>query len=336
MSFPFPSASNVRVKDMTNLKTVSSDRKAPADQGRAPGRGSLMWDTLTDLANLPLMFPIATMQSALPAVGTAVNKYGLYKSDAQGRGRRTNWSMVRFLYDGGDFARQEAKDLRALHANIKGTHADGSKYFALNPKTFRIVPDTFLDGAIRIREQMGRPLTEQQKDQIYEEYVQLCLLLGIPQKDIEPTLKDFYAYYEDLIMNTMTYNETVDFLLNAGLEQPAPLKRFKFLQPLATKFHQKYVYPALRVGSVAGLHPLYRKRFNIPWTAHDQARYDKLIRRLTKFARIVPRALRYNPVVYFVMIGVHGPHLVKFEKLQKIEERLKARKAARQEQKKAA
>ena len=80
--------------------------KAP--QGRAPGRGSIMWDTLTDMAHLPLMPPIAIMQSALPAVGTAVNKYGIYKSDPQARGRRTNWSMIRFLYDGGDFARQES------------------------------------------------------------------------------------------------------------------------------------------------------------------------------------------------------------------------------------
>ena len=80
-------------------------------RGRAPGRGSIMWDTLTDLAHFPLMLPIATMQSALPAVGTAVNRYGIYKSDPQARGRRTNWSMIRFLYDGGDFAQREATDL---------------------------------------------------------------------------------------------------------------------------------------------------------------------------------------------------------------------------------
>ncbi len=307
---------------MAELTSVKTE-----EPGRAPGMGSIMFDTLTDLAALPLMFPIATMQSALPAVGTAVNRYGIYKSDPQGRGRRTNWSMVRFLYDGGDFARREAKDLRALHANIKGTLDDGSKYYALNPKTFRIVPDTFLDAVIRIREDMGQPLTPSEQQQLYEEYVQLCLLLGIPRKDIEPTLHDFYVYYENLIRTTMTYNETVQFLINRGLEKPARLKYGKKLQPLVDGFYRRYIYPTLKLTSIGQLHPLYREKFKLPWSSHDQARYNKLCRRLQRFARLVPRPLRYNPVVYFVMLGVHGPNLVTMEELNRIEQKLKQRLA---------
>lgn len=288
-----------------------------------------MFDTLTDLAAFPLILPIATMQSALPAVGTAVNRYAIYKNDPQGRGRRTNWSMVRFLYDGGDMARQEAKDLRALHAHIKGTNPDGSKFYALNPKTFRIVPDTFLDAVIRIREDMGQPLSPAEKDQLYEEYTQLCLLLGIPRKDIEPTLQDFYVYYEDLMRNTMTFNETVQHLVGRGIELPARLKYGKKMQPMVDRFYRKYVYPTIKLTSVGQLHPIYRERFNIPWTAHDQARYDKLCRRLQRFARLVPRPLRYNPVVYLVMLGVHGPNLVTIEELEKIEQKLKERLARR-------
>lgn len=299
------------------------------EQGRAPGRGSIMWDTLTDLAALPLIFPIATMQSALPAVGTAVNKYGIYKSDPQARGRRTNWSMIRFLYDGGDFARRESQDLRSLHANIKGTLPDGSKYHALHPKTFRIVPDTFLDGVIRIRRDLGKPLTPAEEEKLYEEYVQLCLLLGIPRKDIEPTLKDFYVYYEDLILNIMTYNDTVQHLIGKGIDSPSRLKRFTRLQPLLNSFHQRYVYPTMRLTSIGSLHPLYRKRFNLPWSANDEARYKKLCRRLQRFASLVPRALRYNPVAYLVMLGIHGPGLVTLEELHQIEERKKKREASK-------
>lgn len=307
---------------MSKLKVVSG---AGESKGKAPGRGSIMWDVFSDLATLPLIIPVATMQSALPAVGTAVNKYGIYKSDPQGRGRRTNWSMLRFLWDGGDMAQHEAQDLRALHANIKGTLDDGSKYFALNPKTFRIVPDTFLDAVIRVREDLGNPLTPAEKETLYQEYVQLCLLLGIPEKDIEPTLKDFYVYFEDLIRTTMTYNETVKYLTTQGIERPARLKRFKALQPLADAFHKRYVYPTLKLCSIGGLHPLYRERFNLPWSAHDQARYAKLCRRLALFAKRVPRPLRYNPVAYFVMLGIHGPGLVTLQELNKIEMKKKKR-----------
>lgn len=316
---------------MARLKAVAGGAPAREQQGRAPGRGSIMWDTLTDLANLPLMLPIATMQSALPAVGTAVNKYGIYKSDPQARGRRTNWSMIRFLYDGGDIAHTESQNLRALHAHIKGVNPDGSKYFALNPKTFRIVPDTFLDAVIRIREEMGKPLNAAEKKQVYQEYTDLCLLLGVPQKDIEPTLEDFYVYFEDLIKNTMTYNETVVHLTTTGLEKPARLKNFKRLQPLADEFHRRYVYPTMHLCAIRCLHPLYRERFNLEWSAHDEARYQKLLRRLRRFTQLVPRTLRYNPVAYLVMLGFKGPGLVTLQELGKIEEK----KAQREQEKKA-
>jgi len=298
--------------------------------GRAPGRGSIMWDTLTDMANFPLMFPIATMQSALPAVGTAVNKYGIYKSDPQARGRRTNWSMIRFLYDGGDFAQQESMSLRSLHANIKGSLDDGTKYYALNPKTFRIVPDTFLDGVIRIREDLGTPLTPSEKATLYQEYVQLCLLFGIPQRHIEPNLRAFYEYYEDLILNTMTYNDTVQYLTTRGIELPARLKYVKSAQPLADAFYSKFVYPSLRLTSIGALHPLYRERFNLPWSERDQAAYAKLCRRLQWYKRTVPRALRYYPVALLVMLGVKGPGLVTLEELGRIEEKKKQYEARKE------
>lgn len=306
-----------------NIET--SSRVTAQEQGKAPGLNSIMFETLTDLAAAPLLLPIATMQSALPAVGTAVNRYAIYKTDPRGRGKRTNWSMIRFLYDGGSVARQEAQDLRALHAHIKGTLDDGSKYFALNPKTYRIVPDTFLDAVIRIREDLGQPLSAAEKERLYEEYVQLCLLLGIPRKDIEPTLDAFYVYYEDLIRNTLTYNETVQHLMGKGIEMPARLKRAKALQPMLDQFYRRFVYPTLKLTSVAQLHPLYRERFNIPWSEHDEARYRKLCRNLQRYARRVPRALRYNPVVYFVVLGVHGPRLVTIEELNRIEQKVKQR-----------
>lgn len=309
--------------------SIQTRSRTRTPQGRAPGLHSIMFDTLTDLAAAPLLPPIAIMQSALPAVGTAVNRYAIYKTDPRGRGRRTNWSMIRFLYDGGDVARREAQDLRALHAHIKGTLEDGSKYYALNPKTFRIVPDTFLDAVIRIREDLGRPLTAAQKEQLYEEYVQLCLLLGIPPKDIEPTLADFYRYYEDLIRNTLTYNETVQYLLGKGIEWPARMKRARFLQPTVDRFYRRFVYPTLKLTTVAQLHPLYRERFNIPWSGHDEARYRKLCQRLQRYARTVPRVLRYNPVVYFVILGVHGPRLVSIEELNRIEEKMRLRLASK-------
>ncbi len=167
---------------------------------------------------------------------------------------------MRFLYDGGDIAHQESDALRKLHANIKGDYADGGKYFALQPHTFRIVPDTFLDGIIRIREDIGKPLSKKEKEQLYEEYVQLCLLFGIPRKYIEPTLEDFYVYYENLMSTGMTYNETVSFLIGDVPVRAPKLPFFlKFLEPKLERYMNEVMRPRNRIDYVGALHPIYRE-----------------------------------------------------------------------------
>lgn len=300
------------------------------EMGRAPGKGSIMWDTITDLASAPLLFPIATMQSATPAVGTAVNKYAVYKNDPMNRARRTNWSLMRFLWNGGDMAQKEAFDLRKLHANIKGTLADGTPYFALHPIAFRIVPDTFLDGVIRIRRDLGKPLDAQGEAKVYEEYIQLCLMFGIPRKYIPENYEAFKVEYEDILLNTMTYNETVDFLLNQGIQYAPKLKNLKFLQSYVDRFHAKYLYPTMFLSSRGCLHPVYREKHKIEWTEQNQKDFEKLCLRMQKFAKWVPRFMRYNPVAYLVMLGVHGPDIVSFEELTKIEEKLILKKQVKE------
>ena len=127
----------------------------------------------------------------------------------------------------------------------------------------------------------------------------------------------------------MTHNETVQHLMGKGIEYPARLKYGKRLQPMVDEFHKRYVYPTMRLCSIRCLHPLYRERFNLPWSAHDEARFQKLCRRLRRFASLVPRALRYNPVAYLVMLGFHGPGLVTLQELNHIEEKKKRRAAAK-------
>ncbi len=303
---------------------VISQERLPREKGRPPGRGSIFWDVITDINNGALMPSIAVMQSATPAVGTAVNKYALYKYDTLGRGIRTNWSLMRFLYGGGDVAYNESEALRKLHANIKGTHADGSKYFALDPLSFRIVPDTFLDGIIRIRKDIGKPLTKAEEEQVYEEYVQLCLLFGIPRKYIEPTLKDFFIYYDNLMRTGMTYNETVQFLLGDFPFKPMRLpKSLKFLESRFNRYMEHTARPRIRIAYVGALHPTYREVMGILWSAEDQQKYERLCAAIARRSKYLPRFLRTNPTAYLLMLGYKGPKLVTMDQLKEAEEKLK-------------
>lgn len=296
---------------------------ATKEKGRPPGRGSIMWDVITDLNNGALMPSIAIMQSATPAVGTAVNKYALYKYDAIGRGIRTNWSLMRFLYDGAGIAQQESDALRKLHANIKGKLADGSDYFALHPLTFRIVPDTFLDGVIRVRKDLGKPLNKNEETQVYEEYTQLCLLFGIPRKYIEPNIEAFYKYYDNLMRTGMTYNETVQYLIgDHGYYTPKFPRFLSFLQKPFDRYIDERVRPKTRIVYVGALHPTYRSSVGIKWNDEDEKHYRNICKIISKRAKLIPRFIRTNPIVYLLMLGYTGPSLASIEHLKEAEKKL--------------
>ena len=274
------------------------------EKGAPPGVGSIMWNSITDFSLLPIAISVAVMQGALPAVSTAIEKTGTYKNDPVARALASASSLMRFLYDGGDVAYQEAQDLRKLHANIKGTLADGSSYYALNPATFRIVPDTFLDGIIRNRELIGKPLSKDEKDTLFDEYVQLCLMFGIPRKFIAKDLEDFNAMYLDVVENQMEYTPAVKILLEDIYKAPTESKRF-ILRTLA-KAHNKYIAPIADIGLRGGLHPRYRELNGIPWTLNDEEKFQKLCSKIRFIQKVIPRPLRSSPPSYVVRLGFHG------------------------------
>ena len=297
------------------------------EKGAPPGVGSIMWNSITDLSLMPIAFSVAVMQGALPAVSTAVEKTGTYKHDPVARARSSASSLMRFLYDGGDVAYQEVQDLRKLHANIKGTLADGSSYYALNPATFRIVPDTFLDGIIRNRELIGKPLNEDEKNTLFDEYLQLCLMFGIPRKFIGKDLEEFNAMYLDVVENQMEYTPAVKILLEQLYKAPTDSKGF-ILRTLG-KAHNKYIAPIADIGLRGGLHPRYRELNGIPWTSNDQEKFQKLTSKIRFIQRVIPRPLRSSPLSYAVRMGFHGwdlptPEEVKIKE-QATLDRLKAR-----------
>lgn len=277
-----------------------------------------MWETFSDLLLSPFSVPILVMQAAHPDVGAAVAKYAVYKHEPWGRLFRTGFSMMRFLYGGkqGKQSAQEVSALRALHAHIRGVRADGTSYHALTPDTFRIVPDTFLDGVIRFRKTVGKPLNREQLNDLYREYVDLCLLFGIRQSYLQPTIDDFLVYYDGLLLNTMTYNETVAFLLGDMMKYgpaipylPLPKRWWQFI-------YQHTLYPLIRIFTIGFLDARFREKHRIPWSEDDGKKYRRWVGIVRFLYRFVPRFLRYNPISLYIMLGGHGPEILSVEKLK--------------------
>lgn len=289
-----------------------------AESGKAPGAGSIMWDTYSDLALAPFSMSILVMQVAHSDIGAAVARYSVYQREPWGRLFRTGFSFMRFMYGGkgGHLSEQEANNLRALHAHIKGTHPDGTAYHALKPATFRVVPDTFLDGVIRIRKLIGQPLTQSERDRVYAEYIDLCLLFGLRRSDLEPTLDGFESYYEALLRTKMSYNESVSFLLEEMLIH-GPTIKYLPLPGAARRFlYQKSIYPLLRIFTLGFLDDRFRQSLGIDWSNQDEAKFQRYVRTLCLIKKYTPRWLRYNPISLYIMAGGHGPRGMDYDRLK--------------------
>lgn len=279
-----------------------------------------MWDSFSDLALTPFSIPILVLQAAHPDVGAAVAQYSVYKKEPWSRLSRTGFSLVRFLYGGknGEQSRQEASSLRALHAHIKGVRADGTQYHALTPSTFRVVPDTFLAGVIRFREAMHNPLSPTEKSQLYEEYVQLCLLFRIPRSALESNLDEFERYFDDLLLNTMTYNETVAFLLGEMMQYGPRIHYLPMPQSWWQWIYSRTLYPLIRIFTLGFLDPRFRSKHGIAWSDKDEKRYRRYVAVLRTLRKIIPRWARYSPFSLYIMLGGHGPKTMTYERLKKL------------------
>ena len=288
------------------------------ERGQAPGPGSIMWDTFSDLSLAPFSTPILVMQAAHPDVGAAVAQYSVYKKDPWGRLFRTGFSMMRFLYGGkqGRQSRAESLDLRKLHAHIKGIRADGSAYHALNSRTFRVVPDTFLDGVIRFRETIGKPLDSEEKIKVFDEYINLCLLFGIPRTELEPNLDAFLRYYDNLLLRVMNYNETVAFLLGEMMKYGPTIRYLPMPKRWWQAIYTRTLYPLIRVFTLGFLDPRFRQLHHIPWSDLDERLYRRNVRFVTIVRKIIPRCLRYSPLALYIMLGGHGPNTMNYDRLK--------------------
>lgn len=297
----------------------SSAKLCTKKGGKAPGRGSLMWETYSDLAVAPFSIAILVTQAAHPDIGAAVGEYSIYTQDPWGRLFRTGFSMMRFLYDGkhGQQSRQEARALRALHAHIKGRHPDGKSYQALAPQTYRVVPDTFLDGVIRIRQALGQPLNKEEREQVYEEYINLCLLFGIPRRELEPTLEEFLAYYDTLVRHTMNYNTTVNFLLGDMMKYGPTMKYLPMPEAWRRAVYVRTLYPLTRIFTLGFLDPRFRQQHQIAWSEKDERLYQNGVRVIQWLSRLLPRFLRYHPFALWIMLGGNGPKVMDFKRLSK-------------------
>jgi uncharacterized protein (DUF2236 family) len=231
------------------------------------------------------------LQVAHPTVGAGVRDHSTFEEDPWGRLLRTIDYLYLITY-GGREAANVGRRLREVHKRIKGTNPDGTTYHALEPEAYAWVHATLVEGAIRAHLRFVGPLSQDQIERMYAEYVPLGRLLGLRSEQLPPDWPSFLAYFDDMVLNRLVRHETVDRVLRslmrpgrppqlpAALEHPWQLLRI----PPAR---------ALRAATIGLLPPVLRERFEVEWSGVNEAEFRGLAAASRAVGPLLPRRLRH-------------------------------------------
>lgn len=232
------------------------------------GPGSLVRERFDD----PRLFGASgyalLLQVAHPTVGAGVRDHSTFELDPWGRLLRTVDYLYLMTYAGREAA-AVGRRLREVHKPIRGANPDGSRYHALEPEAYLWVHATLIEGAIRAHLRFVGPLSTDEIETLYSEYMPLGRLLGIRAEDMPPTWAEFLAYFDDMVENHLVHHETVDRVLRSLREPGRPPQLPAGLERL---WRLLRVPPAraLRVTTIGLLPGVLRERFGVEWTAMNE------------------------------------------------------------------
>lgn len=281
--------------------TTGSGRRADPDTAGSPAPppvGGVLWGMAGDIRGL-LMLPAAfTLQVAHPAVGAGVDQYSVFRTDPWGRGERSLRSLQLWVY-GGEAAIEEGRRVRRLHRTIQGTDTRGRPYHALTPATYAWVHATGFPVFHYGRSYLARPLTEAQERQLYAEWLQVGRILGIHDRDMPPTIEEFWPYYRAMLAEEVEATPVVRELVATDQEVPPPDRG-----PLPLRLLLRALWPVImprytrfRSFVTVGLMPPdAREALGLEWTDEQERRLRRFTRVVRAVVPVLPERLRYLPL----------------------------------------
>jgi uncharacterized protein (DUF2236 family) len=199
---------------------------------------------------------------------------------------------------GGPEALVEADRLRALHAPLRTTTADGVTHKALasGPWAWIILtaPYAYTVGA---RYFARRPLSRADAEEFYAEIQQLMRNLHVAEKEIPATYADYLARFDDVLAHTLVAHPTAFEFLSATRRVPPPPRLPAPLRPL-WRLAMDVPGRLQHFVTVGTLPPRARVILGLPWSARDEWRLRLLGRTVALAMTVLPERLRYFPIAY--------------------------------------
>lgn len=255
-----------------------------------PHRGTITWRRAGDARVLIAAGYALLLQVAHPTVGAGVSEHSQFQRDPWGRLLRTLDYTCTMVYGGADAAGEMGLRLRSFHKQISGTRPDGQHYHALEPAAYAWVHATLADAIVRAHECFGRPFTDEQCEQFWDEWRAVGRLLGIRGDDLPADWPRFRDYVREMVDRELEHTPAVDEVLEA-LARPAPPAAMGLYRPV-------WPFARLQLGHVLGLTtvgllpPVLRRRFGARWTRANDLEFRGLSAALRAATPLMPSSLR--------------------------------------------
>ncbi|MEY2473156.1 MAG: hypothetical protein QOK28_2485 [Actinomycetota bacterium] len=156
------------------------------------------------------------LQIGHPTVAAGVRDHSNFTVDPWGRFFGTVDFVNLLVYGSPEQTAAATRNLRAMHARIRGTDAHGQKYSALEPHAYAWVHATLAEALVRGHRIFGSPFTRDEKEQFWREWLELGHLLGVRDGDLPPTWSELQVYVQHTIEHVLEYNELVDVVQNTA------------------------------------------------------------------------------------------------------------------------
>ncbi len=175
-----------------------------------------------------------------------------------------------------------------LHERIEGTlpeaagaHAAGAAYSAFDPKLMLWTLAVIADSGRAMYEAMVRPLSEGEREALWQDYVRFGELFGLPASEVPGSHREFRAWWEERLSSP-------DLHATPHALEMAPLVAFE--QPVPAPARCNLVAQNLVIKGT--LPPRVRDIFGIRWTRAHEAAYRSLAAGHRRARHAFPRRMR--------------------------------------------
>lgn len=182
-----------------------------------------------------------------------------------------------------------------LHERIKGelpaavgAHAAGARYSAFDPELMLWTLAVIADSGRAMYETMVRPLSADEREALWQDYVRFGELFAMPREVAPSTYPEFRAWFEGKLASPDLH--ATDHAL-----EMAPLVAFE--QPVPRSARGNIAVQNLVIKGT--LPPRVREIFDIPWSAAHEAAFQSIAAAHRRARPAFPRRMRRGRNDYF-------------------------------------